>query len=511
MELTCYVYPGWKPRLRAASPRRAWMDASPESFAYRCLPLGIANAHGWELLSPCGFQAHWNGGPLPQDVRIQADPGTPAQDAPVALFGQGTFTFHVPGLFRTSPGHNLWVGGSPNLAKDGVAALGGIIETDWAPYTFTMNWRFTRAGHVVRFEENEPLAFLFPLPRDLLDAVVPRIAPIDEAPELKRRFEQWSQARDAFQAQVAATPQAAPGAKWQKFYFRGTDADGAPGAADHRSRLRLPGFEGAAPPPAGVPAADCPHARGAGPALPPSPDASEVLARLQRLRALSARNRSVPRRGGLTAGVFLDEYYAANWPVLLAGEIEEALGRWAPQALVSTHGDAPLVDAHGQASTLGRFVQQALRPADAPGRQPRLTGALETLPDLAPRLGHLMRLLRGHDPGQLWLEAAGSGTLAAPEPCNRLLLQLHGQRRLWLAPPGEAVRLQPLVQAGALGDLTTPDLSERQPQLRGLELHAVLLQPGDALFVPFGWWRQGAAMDFSVSVTREDFHWPNPP
>ena len=45
MELTCYVYPGWKPRLRAASPRRAWMDASPESFAYRCLPLGIANAH----------------------------------------------------------------------------------------------------------------------------------------------------------------------------------------------------------------------------------------------------------------------------------------------------------------------------------------------------------------------------------------------------------------------------------------------------------------------------------
>nr|WP_234844589.1 DUF6065 family protein [Sinorhizobium meliloti] len=23
----------------------------------------------------------------------------------------------------------------------------GIIETDWSPYTFTMNWRFTRAGH----------------------------------------------------------------------------------------------------------------------------------------------------------------------------------------------------------------------------------------------------------------------------------------------------------------------------------------------------------------------------
>ena len=508
MDLTCYVYPGWKPRLRAASPRRAWMDASPEGFAYRCLPLGIANAHGWELLSPCGFEAHWNGGPLPQDVRIQADPGTPAHEAPVALFGQGTFTFHVPGLFRTSPGHNLWVGGSPNQAKDGVAPLGGVIETDWAPYTFTMNWRFTRAGHVVRFEENEPVAFLFPLPRALLDGVVPRIAPIDEAPELKRRFEQWSQARDAFQAQVAATPHAAPGAKWQKFYFRGTDADGTPGAADHRSKLRLPGFEGGTSWPTAAPA--CPHARAAAPALPQH-DPAQVLSRLQRLRALSARNRQVPRRGGLATGVFLDEHYAANWPVLLAGEIEEGQGRWTPQALASTHGGAPLVDAQGRPGTLERFVRLALQPADTPGWQPRLTGALEALPDLAPRLGHLTRLLSGRDQGRLWLEAAGSGTLAAPESCNRLLLQLHGQRRIWLAPPGEAARLEPLARAGTLGDLTAPDLTERLPQLRGLELHAMLLQPGDALFVPFGWWRQSAAERFSVSVAREDFRWPNPP
>jgi hypothetical protein len=486
------------------------MDASPEGFAYRCLPLGIANAHGWELLSPCGFEAHWNGGPLPQNVRIRVDPDTPTQDAPITLFGQGTFTFHVPGLFRTAPGHDLWVGGSPNQAKDGVAALGGIIETDWAPYTFTMNWRFTRAGHVVRFEENEPVAFLFPLPRNLLDGVVPRIAPIEEAPELKRRFEHWSRARDAFQTQLAATPHAAPRAKWQKFYFHGTDADGAPGPPDHRSKLRLPGFAGTAPPPKTAPAQACPHPRSASPA-PPHLDAAEVLSRLQRLRALSARMRKVPRCGGLPAGAFLEDHYAANWPVLLAGEVEETRGRWTPQALASTHGSVSLVDALGHAGTLAWFVRLALQPAGTPGRQPRLSGALETLPELVPRLGHLQRLLSGQDPGRLWLEAAGSGTLAAPEPCNRLLLQLHGQRRVWLAPPGEAARLQPLAQAGALDDLTAPDLLERQPQLRGLELHAVLLRPGDALFVPYGWWRQGAAEDFSVSVAREDFHWPNPP
>src|SRR5215469_5139020 len=143
------------------------MDRSPESFAYRCLPLNIANAHGWELLSPCGFEAEWNGGPAVQDVVVRPDPGTALRDAPTALFGQGVITFHVDGLFRTPEGFNLWVGGPPNAMKDGLSPLGGVIETDWSPFSFTMNWRFTRPRHVVRFEENEPFCFLFPVQRGL--------------------------------------------------------------------------------------------------------------------------------------------------------------------------------------------------------------------------------------------------------------------------------------------------------------------------------------------------------
>src|SRR4249919_2705109 len=94
LDLTCYVYPGWRPRIRAASPRRQWMDDTQDSFAYRCLPLNIANAHGWELLSPCGFEAEWNGGPQVEDVTIRLDSGTVEGQPPVAIFGQGVLTFH---------------------------------------------------------------------------------------------------------------------------------------------------------------------------------------------------------------------------------------------------------------------------------------------------------------------------------------------------------------------------------------------------------------------------------
>lgn len=237
MELICYLHEGWKPRIRPASSRRDWMDSTPESFAYRCLPLNIANAHGWEILSPCGFEAIWNGGSDASDVTIRVDSSTAESDAPVALFGQGTLTFHVAGLFRTPPGWNLWVGGSPNAAKDGIAPLGGIVETDWSPYSFTMNWRFTRTNHWIRFEEDEPFCHIFPIQRQTIEMVAPEFRSIDENPELKAQFDAWSASRDAFHVQMREHPPSRPADKWQKLYYRGVDPSGAGTIDDHQSKV----------------------------------------------------------------------------------------------------------------------------------------------------------------------------------------------------------------------------------------------------------------------------------
>jgi len=52
MDVICYRHPGWVPLIRPAEASRPWMDASPDAFAYRCLKLNIANAHGSEILGP---------------------------------------------------------------------------------------------------------------------------------------------------------------------------------------------------------------------------------------------------------------------------------------------------------------------------------------------------------------------------------------------------------------------------------------------------------------------------
>ncbi len=141
MDLIAYRHENWSQVIRPASPHREWMDRSPESFATRCLPLNIANAHGWEILSPIGFAACWNGDMRTQDVTFQfEDP--PGHHPPVSMFGQGTFSMHIQALFRTPPGYDLFITGPPNWFKDGVAPLSAVVETDWSPYTFAMSWKF---------------------------------------------------------------------------------------------------------------------------------------------------------------------------------------------------------------------------------------------------------------------------------------------------------------------------------------------------------------------------------
>lgn len=242
MDFVCYLHPSWAPLIRPAEATRPWMDATPASFAYRCLPLNIANAHGWEILSPCAFEAYWTGRRDTRDVVIRLPAGTPKETAPVSLFGQGVLSFHIPGLFRTPPGWNLWVGGSPNRPKEGVAPLSGVIETDWSPYTFTMNWRFTRRNHWVRFEAHEPMCFVFPVQRNVLERMEPKFVPLETEPELTAQFQAWSRSRTAFQAEMADKQPRAAADMWQKRYYQGVDMAGHVGTPDHRAKLRLKPF-----------------------------------------------------------------------------------------------------------------------------------------------------------------------------------------------------------------------------------------------------------------------------
>lgn len=240
MKLTAYVVDGHSVDIRPAPFERDWMDATDQRYAYRCLPLSIANAHGWEILCAQGFAAVWDGGPTLEAVRVTPD--VPGHAPALGHFGYGVLTFHVPCLFRTAPGFDLWVQGPVNRAKDAIAPLTGVVETDWSPFSFTMNWQFTRADTPVRFEKGEPFCHLMPVRRGELEAVEPELRLLSEDPELKRQHESWGASRSKFNTDLRAPGSAAQAEKWQKMYHRGVTPDGAAGANDHRTRLKLRPF-----------------------------------------------------------------------------------------------------------------------------------------------------------------------------------------------------------------------------------------------------------------------------
>ena len=235
MRLICYPTSGEPPRIIAAPVERDWMDRTPNGFAYRCLPLNIANAHGWLILNTVPFIAEWNGDAALDGVSIRATAEGPLLAS--SHFGSGVLTLSVNGLFQTEPGYDLLATGPFNSPKDAIQPLTGIIETDWSPFTFTMNWKFTRKRAPIAFERDEPFCMVFPMPRGLVEAVEPEFRSMDEEPAVQDAYRTWSESRQAFNEGLKVPGSEAQAQKWQKDYFRGSGRFGAP-PDNHRTKLR---------------------------------------------------------------------------------------------------------------------------------------------------------------------------------------------------------------------------------------------------------------------------------
>jgi hypothetical protein len=249
MKLECYFIGDSRPDIGPAGNRRDWMDATPERFAYRCLPLSIANAHGWVIRCGGGFEVTWNGGGRAGDVTV-----VPLGDGPVAAeghFGSGILTLRPGVIFRTAPGHNLWVTGPPNSFKDGIQPLSAVVESDWIPFPFTMNWKITRPDHTVRFEKGEPYCFFFPIRRGIPDSAEPEFKRLEDDPQLKAQYEHGHALRNfvehvKFLRERAGKDDPIANEKalsYQKWYMAGRMPDGSSSFDEHQKSLQLRPFK----------------------------------------------------------------------------------------------------------------------------------------------------------------------------------------------------------------------------------------------------------------------------
>lgn len=216
MRIIAYEVGGVPMQIRRAPRTRQWMDDTRERYAYRCLPLVIANQYGWELLAPEDLEIFYGEG-----TQLDAIGFKPKVQWATSHFGYGIVTFTIPYLFRTPKGVHLYVCGPANSAKHKLAPLQGIVETDHAVQTFTMNWKFTTYHAGAFFRRDEPICRIFPVQIGFIGDEDPEIIPHDKVPtEITEAHRAWNESRGNFLKKLDQNDPEYVKKGWQKDYVK---------------------------------------------------------------------------------------------------------------------------------------------------------------------------------------------------------------------------------------------------------------------------------------------------
>ena len=262
-----------------------------------------------------------------------------------------------------------------------------------------------------------------------------------------------------------------------------------------------------------------------------------ILAIQEQLRDLARAPRAIERRRQVSPTEFFDEYYAKNRPLVL---IDFADGwpaqRWTVDSLQTALGDEAVevmsgreederyelnAERHRSSMPFNEYANH-VRATEcsndiylvANNRLLDLPAAAALWPDFDIRRPPLDGEA-GHGQAFLWLGPAGTVTPLHHDLMNVLFVQLHGRKQFTLIAPGFTPRLYNEAGVHAAVDPGHPDYVAH-PTFRGVPTTTVVVEPGETLFVPVGWWHQVESLDVSISLSftnfsrTNQFSWQNP-
>jgi hypothetical protein len=221
----------------------------------------------------------------------------------------------------------------------------------------------------------------------------------------------------------------------------------------------------------------------------------------------------VPRVDRLNAAAFRARA-AQGLPFLITGVV----GRWPLSALTPQTLRERFSHLHVRAR-VGDYINTAFAP-DRAMQDMTMLEYLELVADgaheLPPYLGNLeLRELNSMchwpayfdklGPPRFWLGPAGTVTPLHCDYDDNIFAQIWGTKRIFLSPPHHDQFLYPreanAILFGSPFDPEAPDY-EKFPLAREALMIECIVNPGDMLYVPAGWYHQVRALTFSLSSNR---------
>ena len=241
-----------------------------------------------------------------------------------------------------------------------------------------------------------------------------------------------------------------------------------------------------------------------------------------RLAATRADGLTIPTVANIEPQRFFEEFYTANRPVVLTGLVDHwpALAKWTLDYLDSKVGNA-LVELQAERGAAADYEQakdrhkrgakfssvtSAMRKVES-SNQFYITAYNDTnnkvaLAKLWDDLGpvSILRDSGGRD-GFFWMGPKGTLTPFHHDLTNNLLVQVMGRKKCHLVPSWEVGRMKN--SKHCFSDRSPADWDTEEPNLPSML--ECTIGPGDALFLPIGWWHHVEALDHSISMSFTNF------
>lgn len=232
----------------------------------------------------------------------------------------------------------------------------------------------------------------------------------------------------------------------------------------------------------------------------------------------------IPRREGLSADQFYHEWLSHHQPVVIDNfACTWAALDWTVDEVIKRFGEAPIevLSGRNQAVHPDRDFRQLTHQMHPKEWQKILDSETASNDHYLVARNHLMQSAIGEilikdtpissqwvrqedllDCCSLWMGPKGTFTAAHHDTCHALFVQLVGEKSFELASPlivETLIDLEPYYHGQRdLNDVCTDH-----------QICRASLRPGDALYLPVGWWHQATSLSRSIGMSFNGLHAPN--
>lgn len=232
--------------------------------------------------------------------------------------------------------------------------------------------------------------------------------------------------------------------------------------------------------------------------------------------------------------VFIRDYYSKQLPVVFTDGISHwpALNKWTPGYFAGQCGDAEIEVQFGRESdplyernarqlkrtmTMREYTELVMQGGDSndyymtarntKNSKRGIEKLFEDVGDFGPvdNGGNGYRDANTiKESNLLWFGPKGTVTPIHHDLTNNMLVQIYGRKKVTLIPSFQVPNMYNDKSVYSQVDYPNHD-EDKFPLMKNVHAMEVVLNPGDAIFIPIAWWHRVESLDVSVSLTFTDF------